>query len=698
MDFSIDVIGRKWVGYNMGSLGIGGLFDYSLEGIASSFFKILEDGTLTVLREDYEGLLYPISGTIIQYLQGTQTVVGSHTIQLNYILKEEKGSSSQVYVSTTGDNKASGTYAAPVQSISLAYERVCPGGEILLYSGGYGSLPLIEKPVTIKALSGEKATFLDISGMPSGSYHLEGLSFNRRGISSSGGEITSNGSLTVLGCSFEGPRASLAYEGTGFLSIQQTFFKGGASNLLDIRSVAEVLLVSNVIAGDGTQSVSLDDIKYLDCIHNTVDNLSSLFIDDSKVGQGYGVKYLTITEETLNSKKAVFPFQFAINARGVPAVAVNLMTGSAASYGPGFTVTAGNTISWGGLLLEEALAVGDILRVVYVTAGNPGGSPGFVNIDSNNLTNITNIQFSSGAHANVHHNNFYGSGIGLLLGVSNILANPEYLDSANKNYMLANSSPCRHSASGAMKNDIASMLLTAQYNYIRGVLGGIHRRNPEGPDIGAFINFSHVTNSDTESVIQQEGYDYIGSGTLTSPIRSLSHAYTKGKNISFSFGSPNPGISGRKQYWFEDNISLASQTMGRVNDIPNIPGVSSDSDLRVINRDSACIQVGTAIQRKTPCTYVASWGDDQLGTGSKEKPFRTIQKAVLGSNPIVSVEAGNYPYFAGTNAKELVFTPSLKTRVLAKYSTSEMAPTLWEVVHEDDVAFNFELPFTVIHD
>lgn len=699
-DVTLKVLMRRDIGFTIGCLPVAGLWNFVVSDDAGmpGVFRFNQDGSVVIASESYEGYNYPRTIVVEQQNTETHTVLDVFRVTFEGItipLKER----SVVHVSSLkGDNVFAGAWDSPVASISQAYEMVTAGGVLLLHPGNYGDLQLSEKPVTIKGVQGPLPRFLSIRGLPSVSYTLEGLELSGAGVYSEPAPAESNGSITIRKCLFSGISSAFDYHGCNIVALVQSMFKTGAQGFIKITNAEEVLLSANVFAGSGSQTIRVDSVKYLDCTHNTFNDLSSVFIDDETAGSGYGFTYVVLTDTHISTKQVTFPLAFAVSSQGVPQVAINLLDGSTSGYLSDWRVTGGNVITWKGLGLEQVLRVGDILRISYSLYGG-SSTAGFSNLDSNNLTNISSMVLRSGLIALVHFNNFFGTTLSIPVPPTNIVLDPKYLSASTGNLALADGSPCIGRGCPIRGSDIFGMLQTAQYQQIQDVLGAHCDQVKGGPDIGAYSNLN-LSQARVESgvTIAQGGYDQTGSGDSQSPVGSLGYAMTRqpASQISLDFGEAPGNVTSRHIYFDESIVSL--QNVEITNEYAQSFLYSSKQKDPLLKRhDIAFIQPFDSALLTDSKVFVSPLGDDQSGDGSVKRPFRTISKGLSSDAQTIVVVAGNYPLFTGVTSKNLIFLPRIDERLVGGFISMDLSSAAWKVLHSEGVVFSYNDPFTVTH-
>lgn len=667
-DLSFYIPKDKSLGYHIGSLP-------SVVGLSSVVFTgtgipVESDSTCGMYISDsgYADLSYPITFTAtVTSLVDSSVLTHNVTLELASVSGTKL---STVYVNPThGNNNAEGTELGPISSLDLALEKVRYAGTVLLYEGGFGSRVLGQAPITIKALKGNLPFFIDITSTVSSSYTFEGLTFFGTGLFVEGDD-SGVGSLTVRGCQWLGASSTLSCTGYRYLSAMQNYIKGINGISVTVDNVQEAAFTSNMISGSGIGSFIVEGTHYFTLIYNTINDIETFTLPDVEGSTGVasgGVIYHTIDEAY--TKQIVFPASFNYDGQGRPSVAINLLSGAEQTYGLDWAAY-GSIISWEGLggdkdtfaseeeaLENGAFMPGDKLRIIYqfdVAEANYS-----YRVDSNNLTSIDTFHFGTFTSLNVYYNNFFNTNVeGATLTATNILVDPLYVNALNGDLSLSSGSP---DIGAGRPWDTSSLNIprNALYQNIQDIASA-NRIQLGDTDIGAKETLLNVLSNTSLSVFIKEGsYDLIRSGSDSSPIKRVSAAMkgNTSKPVKVILGEETPGVSTRKDYFDEKVIELTSVPIG-VADIRPVVADIEKSDYAVINPMDSFIPYSSDEDK----VFVAPSGDDDLGEGTLEKPYRSIDAAIAKSAaPTVCVLAGSYPMFTGAAGRTLVFIKNIQT-------------------------------------
>jgi hypothetical protein len=710
---SILVPTGKPVGYIVGSLvGITDIFDYVVT--SGSPFSLYADGSIYISDENYFTLVsypYTFDATQIPYDGGSVDPLVTYetfTIEINAV-SIISFKSNIVYVdSEKGDNSNTGDYNSPLSSISLAISSVRGAGTILLYSGNYGLLELSNLSVTIKSLKGEIARFYNIKAINGGSFNFIGLYITGSGINANNSSSNS-GTISVRNCIIpETIEASLTFSNYKYVSV--------TSNLLvcsrvyfKIEDVTEAVVASNLIASKADEGeFKINRVGQVAIVYNTIDNITTMFLDDVSSVSTYGVAWITITEELLSQKKIVFTYPFDTNSSGVPTIAINMLSGTSLNIGDplvegdgDFTYESDNVIVWEGRgldvdviptqeerdslqeeypnldvssmsnsevrIMNGAFELGDKIRVIYtyLIAGEDHGteSTTFL-VSSNNITNADLITFTSGMYAFVDHNNFWQSYLSSLpTGEGNIYVDPEY----NSDYSLGDSSPSRFAGNSNLfpKSSLGPSFkyyvpsfqeITDLYNSEKSQkLKDPTFSDPEtvSPDIGAIENLSYVPglNSSSDVYFGRKGYDNMWPGTELNPVNTLSKAIEINKNLIAltTLGATGSSLS---ETYVEESYLISNG---------NEISFKDSSSNEIPDTFKLAIQIKDPIfsDQDESVVYVSPVGNDNTGDGTELNPYATVEVADAKSPSVMNIciLGGEYRVetFKCTSGKRILF-------------------------------------------
>lgn len=311
-------------------------------------------------------------------------------------------------------------------------------------------------------------------------------------------------------------------------------------------------------------------------------------------------------------------------------------------------------------------------------------------IDSNSLTNISDMHFTSGFLAEIKYNNLYNSTYSAPSGPSNIDADPLYVDPASGDYSLENLSPNRKSANPSKSNNYNKY---TPYQQTQDIKGANRAYKGEVPDIGSIENLSDVVNrTGGEIYVGEQGYDVVYDGDPGRPFRRLSQAFSDPTEdpVKVNFGSEFPGVSDRKIYIDESFIELNSAELGEGDPTVDVSYVNK--------RSSVFIQPYDQSSASGEFAYVDMQGSDDTGDGSFINPYRTIGFALSTSAQVVYAFAGSYPFFQGVPGKKIVFIPRNEFYLISAFSSSSLESSSWQVSQSVGSTYSFAIgEFNVSH-
>lgn len=678
---SITVPEAKGVGYTIGSLEAPVYGEtpatYTVTGgTGSSSFSVgLNDGVVEITSPAY---------TDCTLLVTRVSLAGTEDFTVNVsVLSILVGSSSYVYVDpVNGSNDKQGTMLDPLSSLDLAVERIHAGGTILLYSGFYGSRAMADKPCVVKGLKGCLAYFSDFEISNGNSLVLDSITCTGSGVSIQNAGIGRTGSAIVRKCAFTGT-GGITVSRYRYVSLLQNTISSSDLGMSVVRA-EEASIVSNLVYGSAT-AVSITDVDRFSFFHNTVDNSDYSFFDDEAANTGLQMVYVTITAQMLSEKKFTLPGDgLMYDSYGNPMVALNLTDGSAQCYATDF-IMSDMDVTWSGLGMEVDLILGEILRVQYLTYALGG----YAQIDSNNLTNIANLHFSSGSQALFTYNNSFGTTSNLTPGASNISLDPLYTNTVIGDYSIGELSPNRGAANpGAL----AYLNNNSPDQNNKDIVGVDRAYKGYTADIGAYENLAGIRmHTDTPYYIGQQGYDEVYSGNADKPLRRLSAGMSDaaGTPVLLEAGPVTTGVSTRKMYLDEASVPLEASTLNFVD--------AQISTSYLSRKDSVIAQPFDALNLSGTSVYVSMYGDD-TNPGTESLPYRTIDAALASTADNLIVQAGDYPLFTGVTNKHIVLLPRNDFYVQSPFVEAELSLGAWNVVLSTNSSHAF-LPdsFVVTH-
>jgi hypothetical protein len=601
-----------------------------------------------------------------------------------------------VYVdSRYGNDSFAGDLDSPVQTlaqgIALAYE----GGTVVLQTGTGTHLPAtLTKNLTIKAAYGatplvDTITYTNAQGL------LEGLFFNSNTLSK--GIVVNNqsiGSVIVRECQFRDVDTAIEINNAQYISIHRNYFKNHKSGV-KINSAQEVCLSSNVFDGYPIQNRSVEVVSSVrvDMWGNTIYGASGV-ASGASPDQNLRIVYVTLTSFDIQYKRVALPGFACAALNGQYDVAVNSINGSSFLYGTDYTVNAlGSIVSWDGMALQQTLAAGDVLRVMYSENQDPGsgdavrlsniGDPNS-RVDSNSITGNTYADTAIGVFfttpVKIRHNNFYRATKGWDGGVPSgdtglqcITSDPLYRDPAASDFRLSyqgvsGTSPNIDAADpGRWGNVYAEMGVVNVGGKYTGSVTGIrsnvapfdrsldydsYNRSVTGMvgttgDIGAYEFNQHETAMG--NYVAERGYDIAHAGTATGPYATLDRGYARAGSLDLYVDTHlvdcQVGVTGGYT-----GISHGTG-YGRYHS-KNI--VLSDSEIKVgrSTGDDIAYVYSSYPAYETGAVYVGP--DSGTGvTGTSDNPYRTIGDALGAGGSAVLVRPGFYPSFRGVSGVSL---------------------------------------------
>lgn len=676
----------KALGYMVGCLEVpvvgASIPTYTVTGgDYAPYFSIgANTGVIEIADINYWSATYPLT-MLVHRVSGILTEDFTVSINLAGVLITRKSS---IYVDpVNGSNVNDGSMLSPLSSWDLAYDQVDAGGVILLYSGYYGTRLAPSKPCTTKGLRNSVVYMTSLS-IPNGhSIVAENIVFTGTGITAHASTNIS-GSATVRGCKFYGT-AGISIDTYRYVSIVKNTVAATINGVV-LNRLDEVSILSNVIYGS-VEGIVATQINRIEIIHNTLNSITHCLIDDSASNSAYGVVYTTITALMLSSKQLTLPGGGVVSdGFGNPIIAVNLVDTSAQQLNIDFTV-AGSIMSWSGLGLETILREGDILRIQYLYYG--GGSNGYTQVDSNSLTNVGSLEFSSGANAWFGYNNLFGTTTNAVPNVTNISLDPLYVSAGTGDYSLSNTSPNLLAANPTtlpVINDIAPLQNNQDFVGVNRTYKG------QISDMGAVENLKDVYNHTSPSYyVGQQGYDKVYDGDADKPFRRSSEAMSQaaGDPILFDIGNTVPNVSDRKMYFDDVSEALGSSTQAIFN-----PQSSTDylerKDFVIVQPFDPASITGTSV-------YVSPIGDD-TNPGTELDPFRTIEAALASAAVNVIVFAGEYPLYKGETGKNIIYLARNDFIVLSPFIDGSLRQGEWSIVYNSGSTTTFSFnEFTITH-
>lgn len=650
-------------------------------GDSAPYFTIgTNTGVIEIADNNYWSATYPLT-MVVHRVSGILTEDFTVTIDLAGVLLTRKSS---VYVDpVNGSNVNDGSMLSPLSSWDLAYDQVDAGGVILLYSGYYGARSVSYKPCTTKGLR-NAVVYMESLTIPNGhSIVTENIVFTSTGIDAQASTNIS-GSATVRGCKFYGT-AGISIDTYKYVSIVKNTIASSVNGIV-LNRLDEVSVLSNIIYGS-VEGIIATQISRIEILHNTLNSITHCLIDDSASNSAYGVVYVTITPLMISSKQLVLPGGGVVSdGFGNPIIAVNLVDTSAQQLSVDFTV-AGSIVSWSGLGLETILREGDTLRIQYLYYGT--GSNGYTQVDSNSLTNIANLEFTSGENTWFGYNNLFGTTTNALPNATNISADPLYVSAGAGDYSLSNTSPNLLAANPTtlpVINGVAPLQNNQDFVGVNRTYKG------QVSDIGAVENLKDVYNHTSPSFyVGQQGYDKVYDGDEDRPFRRSSEAMSQaaGDPILFDIGNTVPNVSDRKMYFDDVSEALGSSIQEVMNPQTSTTYIERKDFVVVQPFDPAAI-AGTSV-------YVSPTGDD-TNPGTESEPYRTIEAALLAAATNVIVYAGDYTLYKGETGKNIIYLPKNDFIVLSPFINGSLNQGEWSIVYNSGSTTTFSSnEFTITH-
>jgi len=574
-----------------------------------------------------------------------------------------------------GNDLNSGNILEPLQSLGEAYDRSSSGGLIILQEGdgsSYGDLT-VSKNISILAAYGSypvigKLTINTSQGL------FRGLTFDTSLIE---GVVVSSvglGSISLKECYFDGIDNPINIKDVNYISIAQCDFIGFVEGI-KIETAKGVNISGNVFAR-GSRSIDVNTIGHLEVYHNTIvdsGTVSSTVPPDSSLR----VIYHTLTPFDIQNKRISLPSLASQNSYGYD-VGLSVTTGPSFYYGDDYTVIGnGYIVSWEGLILENQLEVGEVLRVMY-SEGAPAISGEAIraqniidtnsSIDSNNFSGLGAPfpDIALGVYLNtpvkIRYNNFYGvttnyDGSVASDDTGNISADTLFKDIPGNDFKLRSGSPSIDSAdperwAQAWLGITGGTVYNAvPFNRNKDKLGA--RRNYVTPDIGAFEYVTGVS-GDLINYIDERGFDFIGTGGETGPFATLDRAFLEAKDLNVNL-NPAAGYTGM----------VGIPEIGRYRSRNILFKGYSRVDVGVSGLDNTALIHSSYPSLSANKVYVSPDGGDtgyfmigsETGTynGSYTGPFRTINGAIAASSAEnIIVFPGIYPEFTGASGMHLI--------------------------------------------
>jgi hypothetical protein len=524
----------------------------------------------------------------------------------------------------------------------------------------------------------------------------------RNGVTVASSSGSNGGSLTVRACAFSdglgGNSIGIDVSGYRYVSLlQNRMYNPGGVHIL-VSSAEELTVASNSGKAIFAGNIDFNGVRQVSFIHNSFDGLDNIYFDDIGSVTNQGTSFIEVTPSILSAKQIVFPANFLLDGMGVPAVAINLVTGSSYQYGTDFTVS-GDTISWAGLGMDidlyteeqGAVVEGDIIRIIYEVVGGSGGGSGVYWVDSNNMTNVGAVQFSSGLFASVVYNNFYNSTIVIPLHYTNITADPLYVNSGVGNLALTSGSPCVNAANPSMGYLPGNLNTVAIYQRLQDIYSAHLVYMQTVPDIGAAEFLDNVVVPGSDKVLGHGGYDRIFPGSPSYPFKRLGYTSSVSgtDDVSVKMTGSTDKVSTRRVYADESVISGLPASPNSISiDNPRPAGPVSLTDYFAIQPfDPVDLNTGVTLTR----IFVSEDGDDDAGNGSEASPYRTLGKAIsIPGIAVIYVIAGSYPWFTGSADKSVVFLPKKFQEYMGSFRITGFGNSSWTVTENTDVTVQID--------
>lgn len=596
-----------------------------------------------------------------------------------------------VYVdSKHGSDGFSGALDAPLRTLSYAYSQVREGGLIVLQTGdgtSYGDLSITKNVSVIAAYGSSPAVgALDIDDSQC---HLEGLSFNSvdKAIAV---ENTYVGAVSLRDCRFTDVETAIELKNVNYISIHRCFFKTFVHGIV-IDSAEEVVASSNIFT-QGYRSIEIATVTRLDLWHNTVYGATEIATGINP-DENLRVIYRTLTAFQITNKRLQLPGVAAATPGGGYDIAMNVVNGPSFGYGKDYIGTAfGSMVSWDGYQLENELAVGDMVRVMYSEDQDPGGgdavrlfdiADGDSRFDSNSVSGRvlgggSEFPIGIGVFMNtpvkIRNNNFdlvddWWDGVDPTgaTGLYNIGETALYRDAAGDDFRLQPDSPNidrgdfgrwsgiydemgilniggQYTGSGtATRTNVAPFGRDLDFDMFHRGATGIQG---ETGDIGAW-EFSHHETA-LGDYIDEWGYDKAYPGTETGPYATLDRGYRRAGASGLYIDTDILPYSESGVYTEPSSGTAYGRYRSKDIDL-------SDSLIHVGGGSGhdAVFVYSSYPSFETGMVYVSPDGKD-TDSGTSAQPYRTITRALQDGVPYVLVEPGFYPPFQGVTGIGLI--------------------------------------------
>jgi hypothetical protein len=612
---------------------------------------------------------------------------------------------SLIYVDNqNGNDSWDGDILTPKKSLSAAYTSSQPGGFIVLQTGdgsSYGNLS-ISKSISIIGAYGAtpKVGALSISNAQC---HFENLTFDTL----SNGITVNNplGAFSLENCIFDQVTYPVELTGVNYVSIHRNTFIGHRIGV-NVDQAEEVNISSNVF-DSGFRSIQVTTVTRMDIWRNTIYGAGDLSLGISP-DENLRIIYHTVSAFDISNKSIQLPGFASTNSFGYDVV-VNVVNGPSFDYGADYLVNdSGSLIYWDGLTLEDDLKAGDILRIMYAEAADPGGGDAIralnvgdpnSRVDSNSITKAgSDILFGVffNTPLKIRYNNFYGvtgaqpytTFVAPTDDTGNFNDDPDYVIPGTDFHLQA-SSPNIDSGDPIRWDNILSEMgigvINGSYTSIAGITGPsrvnvaafnrdldrdeAHRVYEDATgDVGAY-EYLRGTFTGDDYYVDESGYDRANVGTQSEPLASIDRGaalagptnsvivHTRVATPSYSNGYEY-GRYRSKRLVFGSSNSAFQMGTGRARDInyvyPSYPEYSTGE------------------------VYVSPMGSDSEGDGSSSSPYRSINKALAapGKNYVI-VNPGHYSTFNGVTGKSLVGVPKTSTVNLSGDNYSKLQQKSW---------------------
>jgi parallel beta-helix repeat protein len=309
------------------------------------------------------------------------------------------------YVSPSGSDSASGTFARPWRTIQSGIDRLRPGGTLVVRAGVYAENVSITRsgtggrPITVRSFPRERVVLRPDATSPSYPLKIKNAAYVRvQGLVIEGASTSNTVNLYVLGSTHDVEVSYCEIRGAKF--------------------------GSGVFVDNGTRGVRL---------------LANLVHDNDEPGeQHHGIYFEGARGLIANNVVYGHDHGFGIQIR------------TDMASGPTNVLVANNTVSGnalGGIVVEHTAS--RVTIVNNIAAGNGGtGIRGYFSEEDHagdpaGRDNVAhdNLVFGNGGYGNLHSDTTRSGGGILSFGAANRVANPRFVNPAARNYRLRPGSP-----------------------------------------------------------------------------------------------------------------------------------------------------------------------------------------------------------------------------------------------------------------